>query len=197
MKKSRFSEEEIVAILAEADRGEKKIGDVCRAHGVSEPTFYKCRKRFRGMGVEEVREYRELKRENARLKRVLADRELPDRRDEGGDAKETVTPQARRNCVQAMVELQVSERRSCELVGMSRSGYRYRHVMREGDEKMKAELRAIAGEHPTAGYRTAWALLRREGLPVNHKRVQRLWREAGLAQPRKRRRRRRRGKACR
>ncbi|MEW6216200.1 MAG: transposase [Candidatus Bipolaricaulota bacterium] len=76
MKKSRFTEEQIVAILAEADRGEKTIGDVCREQGVSEPTFYNWRKRFRGMGVEEVREYRELKQENARLKRLLADREL-------------------------------------------------------------------------------------------------------------------------
>lgn len=76
MKRGRFTEEQIVAILAEADRGEKTIGDVCRAHGVSEPAFYNRRKRFRGMGVEEVREYRELKKENARLKRLLADREL-------------------------------------------------------------------------------------------------------------------------
>lgn len=76
MKKSRFTEEQIVAILAEADRGEKTIGDVCRAHGMSEPTLYNWRRRFRGMGVEEVREYRDLKRENARLKRLLADREL-------------------------------------------------------------------------------------------------------------------------
>jgi len=76
MKMSRFTEEQVVAILAEADRGEKTIGDVCRSHGVSEPTFYNWRKRFRGMGVDEVREYRELKQENARLKRLLADREL-------------------------------------------------------------------------------------------------------------------------
>lgn len=125
MKKSRFTEEEIVAILAEADRGEKTIGDLCRAHGVSEPTFYNWRKRFRGMGVEEVREYRELKRENAHLKRLLADRELEIDAMKEVMRKKTVTPQARRNCVQALVELQVSERRSCELVGMSRSGYRY------------------------------------------------------------------------
>ena len=76
MKKSRFTEEQIVAILAEADRGEQTIGDVCRSHGVSEATFYTWRKRFRGMGVDEVREYRRLKQENARLKKLLADREL-------------------------------------------------------------------------------------------------------------------------
>jgi len=76
MKKSRFTEEQIVTILAEADRGEQTIGGICRAHGVSEATFYNWRKRFRGMGVDEVREYRELKRENARLKKLLADREL-------------------------------------------------------------------------------------------------------------------------
>ena len=76
MKKSRFTEEQIVAILAEADRGEQTIGDVCRSHGVSEPTFYNWRKRFRGMGIDEVREYRRLKQENARLKKPLADREL-------------------------------------------------------------------------------------------------------------------------
>lgn len=76
MKKSRFTEEQVVTILAEADRGEKTIGDVCRAYGVSEATFYNWRKRFRGMGVDEVREYRELKQENARLKKLLADREL-------------------------------------------------------------------------------------------------------------------------
>ena len=76
MKRSRFTEEQIVAILTEADREEQTIGEICRAHGVSDATFYNWRKRFRGMGVEEVREYRELKQENARLKRLLADREL-------------------------------------------------------------------------------------------------------------------------
>jgi len=76
MKRSRFTEEQIVGVLAEADRGEQAIGEICRAHSVSEATFYNWRKRFRGMGVDEVREYRELKQENARLKKLLADREL-------------------------------------------------------------------------------------------------------------------------
>jgi len=63
---------------------------------------------------------------------------------------------------------------------MSRSGYRYRQIVRKEDEELKGRLKVIAEEHPAAGYRTAWALLRREGLPINHKKVQRLWKEAGL-----------------
>ena len=72
MKKSRFTEEEIVMILARADRGEQTIGDVCRARGVSEVTFYNWRKRFRGTRVDEVREDGKLRREDARLKKPLA-----------------------------------------------------------------------------------------------------------------------------
>ncbi len=59
MKKIRFTEEQIVTILAKADQGEQTIGDMCRAHGVPEATFYNWRKRFRRMGVDEVREYRD------------------------------------------------------------------------------------------------------------------------------------------
>lgn len=76
MKKSRFTEEQVVQILSEGDKGDKTITEVCREHGISQPTFYNWRKRFRGMGVDEVREYRKLKQENARLKKLLADRDV-------------------------------------------------------------------------------------------------------------------------
>lgn len=85
----------------------------------------------------------------------------------------------------------VSERRSCELVGMRRSSYRYELTSRKDDGELAARLRAIAEEHPAAGYRMAWAHLRREGMRVNHKRVYRVWREEGLSLPRPRRRRKR------
>jgi len=87
----------------------------------------------------------------------------------------------------------VSERRSCQLIGISRSSYRYRPIERP-DDGLRARLHAIAGEDPTAGYRTAWAYLRREGWVVNHKRVQRIWKEEGLTQPVKRRRKRHKGR---
>lgn len=76
MKRSRFTEEQVVRILAEGDRGEKPVTELCREQGISSATYYNWRRRFRGMGVDEVREYRKLKRENARLKKLLADREI-------------------------------------------------------------------------------------------------------------------------
>lgn len=76
MKQSRFTEEQMVQILAEGDKGERTITELCRHHGISAATYYNWRKRFRGMGVDEVKEYRRLKSENARLKKLLADREI-------------------------------------------------------------------------------------------------------------------------
>jgi putative transposase len=91
-----------------------------------------------------------------------------------------------------MKQRSVSERRSCQLIGMSRSSYRYRATSREGD-KLGAKLHDIATEDPTAGYRTAWAYLRHEGVAVNHKRVQRVRKEEGLTQPVKKGRKRHKG----
>jgi putative transposase len=76
MKKSRFTEQQVVRILAKGDQGEKAIAELCREHGISPATYYNWRKRYRGMGIDEVREYRKLKQENARLKKLLADREV-------------------------------------------------------------------------------------------------------------------------
>jgi len=74
MKETKFSDEQIVQILREAERGEQTITAVCRAHGVHETTFYKWRKRFGGMEVSDAKRLRDLESENARLKRLLADR---------------------------------------------------------------------------------------------------------------------------
>lgn len=87
----------------------------------------------------------------------------------------------------------VSERRSCQLVGVSRAGARY--LSRRKDRELIERLQQIARRHPRYGYRRAWALLRREGYEVNHKRVHRLWRQAKLTLPRRRPRKRRSGAA--
>jgi len=76
MKRGRFSEEQIVGILQEAEREEKPVGEICREHGIAEQTFYRWRKRFGKLEVSDVQRLRELAAENARLKRLLAERDL-------------------------------------------------------------------------------------------------------------------------
>jgi putative transposase len=76
MKAGEMSDEQIVAILQEAERGDKKIADLCQEKGISQNTFYTGRKKFQGMQTGEVKRLRELEKENARLKRLLAERDL-------------------------------------------------------------------------------------------------------------------------
>ena len=72
MKRSRFSEEQIIAILKEQEAG-MATADVCRRHGISSATFYKWKAKYGGLEVSDARRLRSLEEENARLKRLLAD----------------------------------------------------------------------------------------------------------------------------
>jgi putative transposase len=72
MRQSRFTEEKIIAVLAEQERG-LATAEVCRKHGISPATFYKWKAKFGGMDVSEARKLKTLETENARLKKLLAD----------------------------------------------------------------------------------------------------------------------------
>ena len=74
--KKRFTEEKIVAILREAESGQKSVGGICRRYSISAPTFYVWRRKYGSMAESEVRRLRELEKENARLKRLLAERDV-------------------------------------------------------------------------------------------------------------------------
>jgi putative transposase len=75
MKGKRFSEEQIIAVLKEAEAG-AKTKELCRRHGISDATFYNWKAKYSGMTVSEARRLKELESENGKLKRLLADAEL-------------------------------------------------------------------------------------------------------------------------
>ena len=75
MKAKRFTEEQIIGVLRDADAG-AKTKELCRRHGISEATFYNWKAKYAGLTVSEARRLKELEQENAELKRLLAEAEL-------------------------------------------------------------------------------------------------------------------------
>jgi putative transposase len=76
MRNGQFTNEQIVALLQEAEKGDRSISVFCREKGITETTYYRWRHRFGGLGAKEVQRLRDLEKENARLKRLLAERDL-------------------------------------------------------------------------------------------------------------------------
>ena len=75
MRSSRFTESQIVLILKEADAG-MPVKEICRKHGISSPTYYKWKSRYGGLGASELKRIKELEAENAKLKRMYADKAM-------------------------------------------------------------------------------------------------------------------------
>jgi putative transposase len=75
MKAKRFTDEQIIAVLREAEAGAKAT-ELCRKHGISEPTFYNWKAKYGGMTASDARRLKDLEAENGKLKRLLAEAEL-------------------------------------------------------------------------------------------------------------------------
>ncbi len=75
MKRARFSEEQIITILKEAEGG-AKVAELCRRHGIADATFYTWRSKYGGLEVSEMRRLRQLEEENRRLKSIVAEQAL-------------------------------------------------------------------------------------------------------------------------
>jgi putative transposase len=75
MKAKRFTDEQIIAVLREAEAG-AKAKELCRKHGISEPTFYNWKAKYAGMTASDVRRLKDLEAENGKLQRLLAEAEL-------------------------------------------------------------------------------------------------------------------------
>ncbi|MBQ0960429.1 IS3 family transposase [Ideonella sp. 4Y11] len=181
MRKSKFTEEQIIGFLKQAEAG-MAVAEICRKGGFSDATFYKWRAKFGGMDVSEARRLRELEAENAKLKHLLAEAHLDLHALKSVLGGKKVAPQARREMIARLVqEHQLSERRACRLVGLSRDSYRHPPVPSVQTQALKDKIVEIAHVRRRFGYRRVHDLLRGEFPGVNHKRVYRLYSAANLA----------------
>ena len=76
MKKTRFTEAQIIGILNEQEQGGIKVLELCRKHGISDATFYNWKSKYGGMKVDELKRLKELEQENSRLKKIVANQSL-------------------------------------------------------------------------------------------------------------------------
>ncbi|WHQ68565.1 IS3 family transposase [Methylorubrum extorquens] len=180
MKKSRFSEEQIIGILKEQQAG-LPVAEICRRHGISDATFYTWRSRYSGMEVSDARRLKALDEENRKLKKLLAEAMLDVATLREAFGKKLLTPGARRTAVRwAIEEKGYSQRRACGLIGLEPKTYRYAST-RSDDAAVRVRLRTLADKRRRFGYRRLLILLHREGLTLNHKKLFRLYREERLS----------------
>ncbi|MEU1525389.1 IS3 family transposase [Nocardia rhamnosiphila] len=186
--RKRHSAEEIVRKLRRADElaaagasGEEIAAEL----GISAATLYNWRRQYGGMDTDAAKELKELREQNARLKRLLADAELEkDALREIAPGK-LLSPAAKRRAVDMLQQVKgMSERFACKVVGVHRSTFRRLPLAQTADDPdagTRAWLREYARKNPCHGFRRAWAALRfDEGHGVNRKRVHRLWKQEGL-----------------
>ncbi|EFJ2279867.1 IS3 family transposase, partial [Escherichia coli] len=189
--------EQVVRKLGQADRmlaDGQDVAAVCRELGVSEQTYYRWRNQYGGLKADDAKRLKELEKQNATLKRLLAEAELEKAALKELAGGKLLSPDRRRAAVDHLKrKLRVSERMACRLVGLSRSAYRRPlkgDTVADPDRALRQWLRAWAKDHPRYGYRRAYHDARAEGWVVNHKKIQRLWRDEGLRVPQRRRRKR-------
>ncbi|WP_345045385.1 IS3 family transposase [Georgenia daeguensis] len=192
--RKRHTPEQVVRKLGQADRmlaDGQDVAAVCRELGVSEQTYYRWRNQYGGLKADDAKRLKELEKQNATLKRLLAEAELEKAALKELAGGKLLGPGRRRAAVAHLIRtLQVSERMACRLAGLSRSAYRRplnADTVTDPDRALREWLRAWAKDHPRYGYRRAYHDARAEGWVVNHKKVQRLWRDEGLRVPQRRR----------
>ncbi|MEA9564473.1 MULTISPECIES: IS3 family transposase [unclassified Xanthomonas] len=176
--KKRFSEEQIIGFLREAEAS-VAIKDLCRRNGFSEASYYLWRSKFGGMSVPDAKRLKDLEAENTRLKKLLAEQLFENDLIKDAMRKKLVSAPARRTLVREWIDRGASERHALAVIGMSASALRYRQ-REDRNVELRERIGALAHHHRRYGVEMIYLKLRQEGRLVNYKRVERLYREQQL-----------------
>ncbi|MCD1628261.1 IS3 family transposase [Seohaeicola saemankumensis] len=191
MRKSRFTEAQIIGMIKEQEAG-MPTAEVCRKHGLSQGTFYKFKSKYGGMEVSDAAKLRAITDENAKLKRLLADAMLDNVVLKDLPGKELTTPIERREAaLRAVRDHDISQRRACRLVGVDPKTVRRERP--PDNPEIREVMKAIAHKRRRFGYRRIGVMLERKGMIMNHKKLYRLYTEEKLGVRRRRGRKRARG----
>ncbi|MEP2984098.1 MAG: IS3 family transposase [Sulfitobacter sp.] len=181
--------EEIVVKLRQVEvllgQGMARI-DAIRQIGVTEQTYYRWKKKYGGMGTEQLKELKRLQKENERLRRAVSELTLDKLILKEAAFGKLLSPSRRRACIDHLrSQMKLSERRVCRVLGQHRSTQRRLPKGRADEERLVADMIELTHQYGRYGYRRVAALLREAGWQVNDKRVERLWRREGLKVPMK------------
>ncbi|MFK7839329.1 MAG: IS3 family transposase [Bdellovibrionales bacterium] len=185
----RYTAEQIIKILREVEiytsRGQT-VEQAVRACSISEQTYYRWRKEYGGINIDQAKRFKDMEKENLRLRKAVSDLTLDKLILEEALFGKVLSPSARRECVDHVTQkLGVSERRACSVIKQPRSTQRREPIKRDDEDALTKAIIRLACEYGSYGYRRITAFLQAEGWHVNHKRVERIWRREGLKVPMK------------
>ena len=189
MARKKHSPEQIVALLRQIEvaiANGKPTPQACREAGIKEQTYYRWRKEYGGLKLEQAQRLKELEKENSRLRRLVAELVAGEANPEGRGLGKLLSPERRRCAVEhAHQQYELSERHACRLLGQWRGTQRYIPTQRNDEDGLTRAILHLASQYGRYGYRRITVLLGKAGWHVGKDRVQRIWRREGLKVPQK------------
>ncbi|WP_390612106.1 IS3 family transposase [Sedimentisphaera cyanobacteriorum] len=175
MRRSRFSESQILSILKESEAG-LEVSDLTRKYGISRATFYNWKSKYSGIGGSEIRRLRELERENGKLKKMYADLSLENNVLKDLIEKNFLKPAERKDFARQAHSKGLCVQSSCKAAGISRGSFYYT-PSRNDDAEVKRQIELVIDSRPRRGFPKIFDSIRRKGYSWNHKKVYRVYKE--------------------